>query len=473
MRKPVVMVMIDQATRDAFGQLLVVHYLRARGARVIIANQATWIGSWERYRPDVVYISWIGGMMKDILKLRHKPEIALMDQEGGRLGEVAFKRSFFRANDDKADLGRHGSLAFAWGHVHKKWIGELGLLPIEKVLVTGSPRLDPYIDAEPARRRYIGVTLRGDAVTSVPLNFVRNIFEYASLGPEDWFSVGYPQKAQQEDRIWHIAAGMRYIFKILIHVRRHTDTPIVLRPGPWERHDMYEFITEKIKGISIEPTMSQLDYVRNAHVVIDECSSLGLEAILVGTPVVSAQDLIPRLEEHIGGGKDAGLFNAPYKKSYWLPKSVEEAGELIIRAIGSKLPTVPDPGSTAEYLANFHSWPRSRPSSFQIGDALLELAATRVHAHKRHFVTTPQTPPVSSFERLKSILYRHVPGSVYLVKLQMSLRFLFSPDRKHLRKYHYMAMVYPHGKKVRDLFNRLKTRGERGLTSRAAAHRDA
>ena len=98
------MVMIDQATRDAFGQLLVVHYLRARGARVIIANQATWIGSWERYRPDVVYISWIGGMMKDILKLRHKPEIALMDQEGGRLGEVAFKRSFFRANDAKEQV---------------------------------------------------------------------------------------------------------------------------------------------------------------------------------------------------------------------------------------------------------------------------------------------------------------------------------------------------------------------------------
>src|SRR5207244_4595898 len=114
----------------------------------------------------------------------------------------------------------------------------------------------------------------------------------------------------------------RFIVEILMHWRQHADNLVVLQPCSSERQYMYEFITEKIKGISIDPTMSQLDYVRNAHVVIDECSSRGLEAILVGTPVVSAQDLIPRLDEHIGGGADAGLFNAPYKKSYWLPKFV-------------------------------------------------------------------------------------------------------------------------------------------------------
>ncbi len=464
LRKPVVMVMIDQATRDAFSQLLVVHYLRSRGARVIVANQTTWVASWERYRPDVVYISWLGGLMKYIRNLRHRPEIVLMDQEGGRLGEVAFKRSFVKARDDKADLGRQGSLAFAWGRLHKGWLGEMDIISTEKVLVTGSPRLDPYLDVKRPDRRYIGVTLRADMMTAVPRDFVSNVFEYATLGPEDWISVGYPRNTQHEDRIWHVVAGLRYIFKILIELRRHTDTPVVLRPGPWEQYEMYEFLTRRIKNVSIAPAMAQEDYVRNALVIIDECSSLGLEAVIADTPVISTQALIPRLEEHIGGGEDAGLFNAPYKKSYWLPKSIEEAVQLVLQAEKHELATVPDAEATASYLRDFHTWPRSRPSSFQIGDAILELAMSRVRELRDggkiskgldNFSSVPQSSVPKLRGHFKSALFRHVPGSVHLLKLQLFLRCLFSSDRTHLRKYHYLASLYPHSRKVRDLFDRL------------------
>lgn len=456
LRKPVVMVMIDQATRDAFSQLLIVHYLRSRGARVVVANQVTWVASWERYRPDVVYISWLGGLMKYIRKMRHKPEIVLMDQEGGRLGEVAFKRSFMRVNDDKAELGRHGSLAFLWGRDHKGWLAEMNTISPERALVTGSPRLDPYLDTRAVQRRYVGVTFRADAVTAVPRDFVSNIFEYAGHGPEDWLSVGYPKTAQQEDRIWHVAAGLRYIFKILIELRRRTDIPLVLRPGPWEQYEMYEFLRNKLKNVSIEPLMSQEDYVRNAFVVIDEASSLGLEALIAGTPVISTQGLIPRLEDHIGGGEDAGFFNAPYKRSYWLPKSIEEAVQMILQAEKGKLLTVPDVEATAAYFRDSHSWPRSRPSSFQISDALLELASARVRSesHSTHQVVT-ESVIESPFERFKSILFRYVPGSVHLLKIHLFLRCLLSSDRTHLRKYHYVASLYPHGRKVESLFNRL------------------
>lgn len=54
-----VLVLIDQVTRDAFGQLLVAHYLRSKGAKVYLANQGTFISACDRYRPDVVFASWL------------------------------------------------------------------------------------------------------------------------------------------------------------------------------------------------------------------------------------------------------------------------------------------------------------------------------------------------------------------------------------------------------------------------------
>jgi len=451
--------MIDQATRDAYSQLLVVRYLRSKGVRVFICNQVTWPAAWERYRPDVVFISWLGGLLPYIRKMKHQAEIVLIDHEGGRLGEIPFKRGFQRFNDDKAELGRHCSLAVIFGPIHKKWLQEIGLLAPEKILVTGSPRLDPYLDKSRSNaRRYIGFTLRADAITSDPGKFVENLFVFASRDPRDWISLGYSPSAQQEDRVWHITATLRYMLKIMIEVRKRSDIPIVVRPGPWEQHGLYDFLPQRLKGLTVEPRTPQPEYVRGAFAVVDESSSLGLEALLAGTPVISTHSLIPNLAERIGGSEDAGLFNAPYKKAYYRPFSVEEAATLLIKAANGELSTTPDDQAhqaMMEYLADYHYWPRSRPSSFQIGDAIIDLA-------KRRILSEPEPVPEpsverTSYENLKATIFRCVPGSVHGLKALLFLRLLFSKDRQHLRKYHYMSLFYRNKRGVWNLFQSLNS----------------
>jgi hypothetical protein len=234
--------------------------------------------------------------------LRRKTHVVLIDHEGGKLGEVNFKRSFERERGGKRGIGRHCARVLSWGAAQTAWLADLGIVDPSRIVTTGSPRLDPYmVPAVTNGRRHLGVTLRGDVVTGRPYKLMENLFRRLSVESLGGLSVGYPTWAQQEDRLWHVFASTRYMFKIAQEVSRRTQAPIVMRPGPWERHGMYAFLPKRIPTITIAPDQSQPAYVRNAFAVVDESTSLSLEAYVAGTPTITTQALIPRLEEHTGG----------------------------------------------------------------------------------------------------------------------------------------------------------------------------
>lgn len=488
--------MIDQATRDAFSQLLVIHYLRSKGARVAVCNQGTVESMFERFEPDVFFASWLsGGLTRYLKEVHRRTQIVLIDQEGGRLGEGAFKRAFQRVNDDKADLARICTRAFTWGRVQAQWLIELGLLSEDRVVVTGSPRLDPYMVPvpAPAERRYVGVTLKGDAITALPYQFMENVYWYAAADPRDWISVGYSRQAQHEDRIWHIVASTRHMLKVLIALSKQTDAPIRVRPGPWEQLAMYRFLPQRLPQVSVEPLLSQPGYIRNAFALLDESSSLGLEGLLAGVPVISIQALVPGLEAHVGG-EDGALFNAPYRQAYWMPTSIEEAVDYVLKAERGELAASPNPALLAEHLRDYHGWPRERPSSFEMGDAILELMeapaarpAPRMAAPAVDQVKAPLNPNVdrallsgyshvkaaSSWGQRRRWLYRHVPGLALLNRARVFWRCFASRDREHLRKYHYVASLYPHRREVSATFRSLLRANSSAAAARQERSHDA
>jgi surface carbohydrate biosynthesis protein len=448
--------MVDQATRDAFSQLLIVRYLRWRGASVLVCNQGTLKAMCERHRPDVVFASWlVGGVIPAYLQsVQDRTRLVLVDQEGGRLGEEPFKRSFARLNGVKAELAKACARVITWGPAQAEWLRDLGLLSDEQIVVTGSPRFDPYLVpavARETRRAYLAVTLRGDAVTSMPMSFMENVWGYAFADSRDGISVGYAVTAQHEDRIWHVTAGARHMFRIMAEVSRRTDAPIVVRPGPWERPRMYAFLPRVLPRVSIEPTTPQSHYVSNAFAVLDESSSLGLEALLAGVPVLTTQALIPRLREHIGG-EGGALFNSPYTRFYWRPTSVEEAVGLVLRAERGDLAPTPEPAGLAAYLRDYHGWPRTRPSSFMIGDALLDILDVAAPPASPAGLPPPEGGRTNP---LRTWIYRWIPGSPLAAEAKYLWQCVGSSDRELFRKYHYFDVLYPYHQDVEKTFSAL------------------
>jgi len=451
-----VLIMIDQATRDAFSQLLVAHYLTSKGAQVYICNQGTLVAMYERYRPQVVLASWlVGGQLMEFLKgICGRTHLVLVDQEGGKLGEIPFKRSFTRQNGVKAQIAKECARVLTWGKGQAQWLRELGIMKEERIVVAGSPRLDPYLIREESSRtragKYLGVTLRSNAVTSQPMRIMEQVFHFSCADKMGGISVGYPVRSQHEDRVWHAIAGTRCMFEIMINLAGRSNASMVLRPDPWEQYSVYDFLTRQIPHVSVEPTMTQPEYVKNAFAILDESSSLSVEALLAGTPVISIRNLMPNLRERIGG-EEGGLYNAPYAEAFWGPKSVEEAVEYVLKAEKGELALSPCMESIRSYLRDYHSWPRTRPSCFEMGDAILELLAGPVASDPLGY----ETSTCQSVSSLKRSIYRYVPGSVALSKAKLLGQCVFSTDRELWKKYHYLAWFYPHHEQVLNTFTSL------------------
>ena len=454
LRKKRIVMLIDQATRDGLGQLLVAHYLRSHGVAVTIANQATFIPLCEAMQPDVAYASWMpGGSHADYLDLprvRSRVKVALVDQEGARVGAEPFKRTFRTWGGAKARFARRAQKLFLWGEWQAQWLRELEVVREEQLVVTGCPKLDPYV--LPAERiessRYVGCTFRYDRLTSQPDRAMEQIFEYLDGFP----SMGYPEGTQHEDRLWHVGAVARHMFKLMKAVSERLDTRLVARPGPWERVGQYRFLPQRINKVSVDSRSLQHDYVRHASVLLDECSTLGLEALIAGVPVITVQRMIPRLEQHIGG-QGGAYYHAPFLPFYWQPKSVDEAVEMAEQAIEGRLPAVPDREGLDAYLQGMLDWPATRPSSFRVGEALLELLdAPRVPAADLE-IGYAEEPKDQVFRRS---VFRVVPGATVIPRARFLWQCASSPERDYLLRYHYFRSTYPHGAAVRRMFRALQ-----------------
>lgn len=451
-----VLIVISQATRDALSHLLLAKYLSSKGVKAYLCNQGTFLAMCERHRPAVVFVEWLGDppMMSYLSRIQHRTHIVAMDQEGGRLRKEVVSRVFEMLDGAKRKLASVCSRLFVWGPLQAQWLLELNVARKEQIVVTGSARFDPYMvlaEKRPALAdKYIGVTLRADIITASPSKFMEHVYEYRAPDPVYGIAAGYPLRAQFEDRLWHVAASTRYLFKLAEEAAKRTRARLVFRPGPFEQHGLYDFLATSLPNASVAPNMMQQDYVRGAFVTLDDASNLGLEALLVGTPVISIQALIPRLEEHIGGD-DAGLFNAPYTRYYWKPKSLDDAVDLVAKAQLEELPLTPDPDGLKKYLKDAYNWPRRRPSSFVMGDAILELLDMPVDRSSKS-----ETTSLGWRRTLKNAAYRHVPGVVSLMMIKMLAWCAFSKNRQSLMRYHYFGWLYPHHRVVRDLFLRLQ-----------------
>lgn len=442
-----VAVLIDQLTRDAFSQLLVIERLRAAGVDVVVGNQGTMVSVCERTRPAVIFgsLQATGALMDYLGAKSRQCHVVLVDQEGNKPGEDTFKRAY--TNSRRMEFTRFATRIFCWGSLQARWMRELGV-PAEKLVVTGNPRLDPYMVPELiARRRekYVGLTFRYDLVTGDPYSLMRTVHIYAQ---NKGTRVGYPPWASIEDHIWHKVASARHMLMALDRLAGDPAPPLVVRPGPWESPTAYSFIHEYYPRVSIEPHALQHEYITNASVVLDDCSTLGIEALALGVPVVSLQKAIPRLEAHIGGdGK--GLYDAPYLRFFWQPRTVDEAVELVRRAHRGELPLCPEPGAT-EYLRDIYDWPRRRPAAFDMADSILDVLG----------MAPPEDDgrglgPLEIAPEWKLKAYRFIPGAVSLHALKMFIDSRCAKNRELQRRYHYFPWAYPHHRRVDELYRAL------------------
>jgi len=454
MSRPSVLIYIDQATRDGLSQLLVAKYLWRKGVRTLVCNQATFKSMALRHRPGVMFVSWfVTPSVVDFLRsVRHRTQIFLVDQEGGRMGEASFKRSMERDGGIKLKLAQSASRVVAWGEAQRSWLEDVGI-PKDRIVVTGCARLDPYLlppEASPTGTKYLGVTLRADMLTTAPRRLIEYVYNYRKPSQKDGLRPALPVSAQFEDWVWEVVAVLRHQLRVVEELSRAADVPVMLRPGPWEQISSYAFLRGLFPKLEVRDDLLQHEYVRGAFATLDASSALGLESLLAGAPVVSVNSMIERLDDHVGG-KDGARLNAPYRTFYWQPRSIEEAVDMLLAAREGQLLLTPAAEEMKTYLRDCHGWPSHRPASFRTGDVILELLGlpdgTRLAPDE-----TVEIPPHDVWKRRT---YRLVPGSHHIPNAKTLWRYWRRGEAALLGRYIYFGGLYRHHAEVTRVFEGL------------------
>ena len=81
-KKNTILLLIDQRARDANSVLLVYYWLKHLGNKVFIANKRNWKGTWRKFKPSVVAMSYSDGLQNVLEQVEKISSIVVIPQEG-------------------------------------------------------------------------------------------------------------------------------------------------------------------------------------------------------------------------------------------------------------------------------------------------------------------------------------------------------------------------------------------------------
>lgn len=384
-RQRPVLLLVDNRTRDAHGILLVYYWLKHMGCSTVLCNKRNWKAKWRALKPSVVALSYTDGAgMEELLSQVAKiSKVALIPQEGAipdRDFVVTEEYTGIKAGGGAFTKGL--SKVFLWGQQTADWLLEEEVFTQEQVVISGTPRLDSYIalltdsgelqDSRSVARRN-GVSV-GFATGFEKLNIYHNknnILQEIDLRRHVQHGLYYDDDKNIEDYMWFQVARIR-VFLDIIEKCFAFDKKVDVRPRPNESTEGYHFLKSKYKALRVGNRQLVWEWLTGLNSVITFESTIGLEALMLGIPVISPMKLLgPRLHEHM----TLPLFVKPsFLQFYWQPETLSDTLQMVQQAEEGSLAPSPDPEGLRRYLKEYYDWPRMEPSSLTIAKELASLA---------------------------------------------------------------------------------------------------
>lgn len=438
-----VLLLVDQKARDVQGILLVSYYLGKMGCDVYICNKRNMIQKYDWCKPKVVAFSDTSTYFANWCRyMSSKSHIVLIPQEGGiPIRKIAIKRYTWPDNNNTRPFTEGVSKVFLWGSQTARWLLEENIFRQDQIVVSGTPRFDQYRCIQEKKHNNkkntytIGIANRGEAINMIYDTVVHGIFKCKEYnGPLEAY-IG--NNRNWEDWIWHTVAQLRYYY-ILIDRMSHDQNinKILFRPDPFENYTSYNFLKKIFQSVEINRNPFLGEFINDIDMLITEYSTVGVDALLCGKPVISVQGMIgSRLYEHIGD--TAHVDTSEIIKLFWLPKTVDEAIILVEKGCEGVLPVCPDKQILNKYLSDFYDLPRHEPSSLTIAREIATLLDIDINASEidtddylKYFPTMQKLSVILPFLDLNSIKWLY--KQYYMFDIFNILR-----DSSAIRSEHY------------------------------------
>jgi len=423
-----ILIIVDNKLRDAVSCMLVAKELERRGIKAGFANKINFFYLWNLYKPKVVVVPHTRSWLKPLCKvIATKSHLVVMPQEGAVPQKDARFISIYA--EDLSMVKK----VLLWGEQSAEWLLEENIFREDQLAVTGTARFDPYwskYSKEKPEKFTLGMATGFNLLnTYAGFNMFRLIERKRDRTQDGYFS----SDRNMEDFIWYCAASCR-TFIDLLELSHKKGMNINIRPSLFENINNYDYFKNIYPDIKVQSAEPLSQWLSGVSCVTTYSSTSGIEAIMMGRPVIYWLDMIDRLRDHV---KMDSFTNPYFKKFYWRPESKDEYMALLEKAEKGELGLTPEPEAFDKFIKDIYSLPHEKPSAVRIADEIMPVFDEKVEDNQE-FHTVKKFVPEGDKK------YSFSGRAVTLAKLSITtFRFYMNNIRKRNLK-HAMRYNYTH-----------------------------
>ena len=283
-RTPRVGLVVDHPKRDLAGLVLVARALALRGVDAFLIPLYEQAVDVPLLGLDALVLNYARPVNFEITKdfARSGVAIYVLDTEGGVLADDG-PNTPHKLAGYMAESGYAGLLAgyFFWGPVLRDAFAAGGVLPDERLHLTGCPRFD-Y--AAPAMRALIPSRRTGHILVNTNFPIINSRFTSGGEDRQALLAVGIGA-----DTVERLIGETRKVMTGMIEtVRRLSaefpDQRFVLRPHPFERDALYREAFADQANVVVDGAGSVFEALNGARALLHVNCGTAIDAIMLGVP---------------------------------------------------------------------------------------------------------------------------------------------------------------------------------------------
>lgn len=286
---------MEVRARELDGRLLLALVAAERGHRVLLGDLRALLSHRRWLPPGVFHDKSLTPSPRKLAQ--HRALVAAgflvtsQDEEHGLIHEDYAEFAHMRFSDES--LGQ-AAAAFAWGPHDAAGVRASFPSHADRVVVTGSPRVDlwrPELDAfhrsfalpgvDPERPMVLVASNAGVLAQNPFWVMIRNQRPNYFRGDED---------PREFDLYTYLSDGVRYVGALVRALRRtaraHPDVQFVVRPHPVEDERAWGDLLGPVPNVLVTRHGSISRWIRAARLVVHNGSTSGIEAAVSGVPAV-------------------------------------------------------------------------------------------------------------------------------------------------------------------------------------------
>jgi len=367
----------DNGRRDLLGLRLLDEALKRKRFQTEFCNRNNIKAKLRTFKPHALIAA--RGDNPIVRQASKACKVYIVPGEGGRQTKETMLSVFMGRGYTKLDDVDWISRCYLWNENTRKWLLETDLFDEKQLVVVGNPRIDIYrhVDllkssVEKNRKDFrIGVAFSATTTSTyfgeqhfaeVYHDTVHRDFKFPIVGPGRHF----------EDIIWRDHAILRRMIHVIKDYMNADLGKMWLRPNPLEGIKEYHFLEKRYPGrATVKTNQSLPEFLSGIDVLLTCWSTTGIEALMLGVPVISINGLIDqeRLYDHVSPVASGFETFVPF---YHLPKTEAELLDLLRQAKDGQLaPSQKSKEEVAALLKNNYNWPSKQQTVDLIASDLL------------------------------------------------------------------------------------------------------